>query len=533
MEFLNRTAPTRRLLLLAVCVTCATGGGEVRAGSAPVPGTEARSTAEPRWRAEIGRTVGLRLGGAADVVAVSTRDRRLSLLRLGKGEVLWEQRLEAGVQGGVRIEGGAVYGVTDFPDGKLFCRESGTGRLRWEYQMGEAWDAPLFDGRKLFAASLQGHVVCRDLATGDGLWERDLDGIVRSPLFVRDSLLYVPTVSNRLFALNVRTGETVWASVPGGSLYGAPCAFGGLIWTVSYDGVLTGWQPGDGTVVVRYRLEPHFRAGPVADAGGLILVTTGGRVIRMTGFPPTSSWERPLHAAAELTPTLDGESLWLPLRDGRVVGLMLETGEPIATFSLEAPAGTYVLTSGERLLIGGGQGDLYCFPVSGLNGETELPLDAKPSSESRARPGRGSNPANDLLAPRPFQWTPRTPITAAAQVGFARPWAAPGGSGLLHLQRGLASESSSRGGGLHLGAAELWAASWVIGAGLALWFQDTADDAYQDYRRYGNRVRREDALDRAERYDRYALMAWAGSEACFLMALYNWLWDEGGEGDLE
>ena len=73
----------------------------------------------------------------------------------------------------------------------------------------------------------------------------------------------------------------------------------------------------------------------------------------------------------------------------------------------------------------------------------------------------------------------------------------------------------------------------VIGAGLALWFQDTADDAYQDYRRYGNRVRREDALDRAERYDRYALMAWAGSEACFLMALYNWLWDEGGEGDLE
>jgi len=382
--------------------------------------------------------------------------------------------------------------------------------------MGEAWDAPLIDGRKLFAASLQGHVVCRDLATGAGLWERDLEGMVRSPLFVGDSLLFVPTVSDRFFALDARTGETVWTGIPGGSLYGAPCAFSGLIWTVSYDGVLTGWQPADGSVAVRYRLDPHFRAGPVADAQGLTLVTTGGRVIRMSGFPPTTSWERPLYAAAELPPTLDGELLWQPLRDGRVVGLTLETGEPVASFSLEAPAGTHVLTAGRKLLIGGGRGDLYCFPVSGPPREAQSPPDPKVTSGSLAQPTR------------------RLPLAAAGQVGFSRPWTAPAPeSGLGHLRGSLASTSASRGGGFRLGAAELWAASWLVGAGLALWFQDTADDAYQDYLQYGSRLRREDALDRAERYDRYALMAWAGSEVCFVMALYNWLSGDGGEGDRE
>ena len=79
------------------------------------------------------------------------------------------------------------------------------------------------------------------------------------------------------------------------------------------------------------------------------------------------------------------------------------------------------------------------------------------------------------------------------------------------------------------GAGEWWALAWLAGTGLALYFQDIADDAYDDYLHLGEHTAQEDAFDKARRYDRYALSAWIGSEACFLMALREWLWGSGKE----
>ncbi len=567
-------------------------------GAVPTAAGSEAPAAALRWEAEVGRTLGLELASGPGMLAVSARDRRIALFALPGGERLWEKKLEGGVQAGVAIQGGAIYGVTDYPDGRLFCRQAGTGRLRWDLPLGESWGAPLLDDRRLFAASLQGRVVCCDVATGDPVWERRVPGLVRAKLGLADSILWVPTVSNRLLALAARTGETLWDVEPGGALYGPPALLDSLAWTLSYDGHLRAWRPATGELAAGLDLDGRFSAGPVAGAGSLFLVSAGGVVRCYDDCPPVLRWERDLETAADLRPTLADGTLWVPLRDGAAYGLDPDSGEILWRLRVPAPAGTRVLPAEGLLLLGGGRGDLFAFALpDGASSGAALPRDGAalprdgaalrrdgaalprdgaalpvgaPTSDGGTATEMGGvlqgltamlrdaprAPSDTECVPLDSERVPldseRVPLdservpsdserisSSDRGLTFAQDTAASGSSlrphpyrsgGLDHLRKQFTPVTESR--SWRPGAGELWAAAWLAGTALAFHFQDVADDAYEEYRRHGQASVREDGFDKAQRYDRYALSAWIGSEVFFLLALREWLWDSpsGDEG---
>jgi hypothetical protein len=66
-------------------------------------------------------------------------------------------------------------------------------------------------------------------------------------------------------------------------------------------------------------------------------------------------------------------------------------------------------------------------------------------------------------------------------------------------------------------------AAWGLSTAAALWLQDRADNAYDEYRTSGSLTRRESAFERAEDYDRAVVGAWILSEACFALGVKAWL----------
>ncbi len=606
-------------------ITLAASGSEVlaarSAGAVPPGGTDADELWAREWgteglpgripvcwEVEVGRTIGVQLAGAPGAVAVATWDRRLALLQLSPGKRIWEKRLGAGIHGGVTACGGALYGVTDYPDGVLFCREASTGRILWQRDLGEAWAAPLVEGDRLFAASVQGRVICCDAATGEVIWELPEVGQVRSGLALTDSILWVPTVSARLAALNARTGELLWDADPGLALYGPPAMLCDLAWTISHEGHLRGWDPSSGTLVADRALNRRFRVGPVAHGQSLFLVTTGGVVLCFEGSPPALRWQRDLETAADLAPSVAAGCLWVPLRDGRTPGLDPRTGNALWQLQIPAPASTRVLLAEDLLLIGGGRGDLFAFaapcapparsaaaeqpafPVgvvvpgdtsaggadvgagaggaggagaggAGAGGAGAGGADAGADAGGAGGADAGADAGGAggaggaeigaeqrrMAAPRepacpqgrrtsagscfpgvvPFRWgaSGTMPVMGVAPADLFAGRSDPAAYG--HLRRGFTPATAKR--SWRPGTGELWALAWLAGTGLALHFQAVADNAYDDYMHFGEQVAREEAFDRARRYDRYALSAWIGSETCFLLALREWLWGGGKE----
>jgi outer membrane protein assembly factor BamB len=114
--------------------------------------------------------------------------------------------------------------------------EVNTGEPKWKTDIGPirrdgAGDGPrctpTIDGDKVYALGAQGALVCLELKTGRGIWQknilREYDasnigwGISESVLIDGEKLICTPGGRNAtVVALNKRTGETIWKSaVPG------------------------------------------------------------------------------------------------------------------------------------------------------------------------------------------------------------------------------------------------------------------------------------------------------------------------------
>jgi len=460
---------------------------------AMIPSVRADTCARA-WTEGLGRRLGRSISVAAGRVYATTTARRVVCLDLHDGHRVWAKKRRAGVQAGVTCANGAVLGVSDHPQGFFFCLDSENGDDRWERRLGEAYGAPLVVGGRAFAASLRGTVVACSLRTGELIWSREIPGLVRAPLGHLDSLLFVGTVADSLLALSIGTGQTRWAVSAGGALYGAPAMEGGRLWSLAYGGHLTGRDPATGEVALERHLEGRYRTPVAVAPGRLIVLSTGGRLRVLDSQTLEDGWMRDLQVAADLPPVVEEGRVWVALRDGTARAFRWIDGPPVGRVVGGAPSASPLQATAIHLLVGNTAGDITAFFRQGME------QGALPGVRKRDRPDGCAQRATVLAAPGP---------------GAA--W----GHGILPL-RDLERPTLS-------GWGRLWLLGWVAGTGLALWCQNEADDAYESYRRTGAPGARGDALDRAERYDRSAILSWGAAEICFLLTLRDWLGGEGSE----
>ena len=303
MELLaTRVRDLRRLAIGAACAATIAPLVGARAAS------DARGALRLAWRADLAPCPGPlpRLGRCA-CVAATTRDRDCVLLRIQDGATLWRVRRHAGVSGGLAFAAGTVLGVTDAPEGQLFCLDRADGRERWRVPLGEAWEAPAVSDTAVFAASVGGEVKCLALRDGRTLWSYDAPAFVRARLARTGDLLLVPTQGDSLIALEADSGSVRWGLAPGGALYGGIVVAGGRAWCLSYEGNLTAFDVHSGEVRGRATCEGLFRAG-LAGSDPLLALATDGRLYALDPHSLEILWRRELGAIGEVTPALDRET---------------------------------------------------------------------------------------------------------------------------------------------------------------------------------------------------------------------------------
>lgn len=124
---------------------------------------------------------------------------------------------------------------------------------RWRFRTG-AWvvSPPVSDGKQIYVVSEKGQVQALDLA-GRKQWEVVLKNVeLGAPAAVRDGVLFAGSANGRLYALDTRTGETLWDYKVGETIMGSvnwvTPANGTLVVLVmaQEDGALHGVDPATG-----------------------------------------------------------------------------------------------------------------------------------------------------------------------------------------------------------------------------------------------------------------------------------------------
>ena len=151
-----------------------------------------------------------------NIVFVASQDHHLYAVSAGNGSLIWKFPKEGQpgigtLAGSPIVHGDTVY-VGSF-DSNLYAINM-SGELKWKFTAeGRVWDGPAEANGVLYQGDLNGNVYAIDpntgLATG---WPQPakLTGGVRATPLVTDSVLYVGTDQNKIYALETETGRSVW-----------------------------------------------------------------------------------------------------------------------------------------------------------------------------------------------------------------------------------------------------------------------------------------------------------------------------------
>ena len=182
-----------------------------------------------------------------------------------------------------------------------------------------------------------------------------------APAFDNDRT-YVALRTNQLVALLLKDGASVWSvECP---MSAAPVAGDGLVFAGS-DGLIEARASADGRAQWRRPIEGRVLSLHW-DTGWLLASIETGPLLALRASDGEILWQRDLGAPLQGPPAPAGDRVYLPLKDGRILALSLQTGEEIWAHKLsEAAVG--ILPVGDRVFVGARDNYLHSLEANDAN----------------------------------------------------------------------------------------------------------------------------------------------------------------------
>jgi len=287
-------------------------------------------------------------GGALAVsgnrVFVASAQAWLAALDATTGQELWRTEFASPLTGAPAVNGDTVY--VGALDSTLWGLDVATGRVQWtlpgtpSLSTVTGGSAPAIAGDVVVFPTQAGELTAVRRSNGGRLWTTVAAGrrtgaalgiisaLTGDPV-ADGSRIYAANQSGRVFAIDARTGETIWAVAEGAN--GPVWPVGGSVFLVSDQNRLMRLDASDGSVIwaqelplyttdrPRRRLGVFPQYGPVL-AGGRLWVAAGDGVLR--GFDPVSGsvvTQIPVPGGAASAPIVAGGTMYILSRTGQLL----------------------------------------------------------------------------------------------------------------------------------------------------------------------------------------------------------------------
>lgn len=288
------------------------------------------------WRFSIDPGISGGPAVADDMIVVGTRKGRVFALEPENGEEIWEARVSSEVLAlpvitddtvVVRSADGRVYGFSresgsrrwvrdvsvpslslrgssnpvqlngrvaiGFESGVLQALRADDGESDWEVTVSDPRGSAdldrvrdvdatpvLFDGT-LYVVGYRGRLMALSPSDGDVYWDRDFSSY--AGLDVDDERVYITDERGRIWAVDRRTGASIWRQSDTEGLDAtAPAAHGDYVVFGDQTGRLTVLSAQDGRILARRQISEDDRISqaPVSDGDGVLVLTADGYLMR-------------------------------------------------------------------------------------------------------------------------------------------------------------------------------------------------------------------------------------------------------------
>jgi outer membrane protein assembly factor BamB len=235
--------------------------------------------------------------GNHDIVVAKAIDGKLSAFAADDGRTLWHfQQTEPALilRGASAPQVKQDMLVAGFANGSLVKLTLDGGNLQWQASIAHPEGSfaiqrmididadPIIFGRRILAATYQGHIVSLDAQTGREHWVHDISSY--TGMVADSNRVYVADAKSHLWAFDIDNGAVNWRQIEleARNITG-PADMGDTIVVGDAEGYLHWFSKTDGHLVARVRVNGSaILATPVVDNHILYVVTTDGHLAAYT-----------------------------------------------------------------------------------------------------------------------------------------------------------------------------------------------------------------------------------------------------------
>jgi outer membrane protein assembly factor BamB len=248
------------------------------------------------WRSKVGAEILSAPVVADGLVIARASDSRIFAFQATDGKRRWVYQrsspsLTLRSSAGVTVRGGKTY--AGLPGGKLIALLNTNGGMIWEATVAHPKGAteleritdivsePVVSAGLVCAVAFQGKVSCFDIATGNGVWSRDISS--GAGLDLDDKTLIVTDDKDVIHGLSASSGATLWRQDKLiGRRIGRPLILGKFGLVSDGEGFIHYLAIADGTVTARGAIDDSgVRASLVRSGSTAIVQSVAGYVYRL------------------------------------------------------------------------------------------------------------------------------------------------------------------------------------------------------------------------------------------------------------
>ena len=336
------------------------------------------------------------------------------------GKKLWSYPVPSSVHGSIAVSNGLVFVPT--LRGTLFAVDAATGQLKWQHDPEPApegynqrtygyYGVTVADGKVLYpyqtrhGEASKGLLLALDVKTGDRVWASAMSGSTMSDgtPAVADGRVYVGNqTADRVMAYDLATGKALWtgAATLGGWQDGIPSAANGKVYIGSGNGIIAR-DGATGQTLWTYRsAHPSLVNGNATPAAPTIAGNTiymgfpSGAVTALDATTGAVLWDRLLpggqyRGGVHTSPALSGETLFVGSNNGNFYALDAGTGQPLWHHNIGTWVAAGPAVSGNTVVAGALDGNLYAFTPGGAAAARWSTVTGKVTDAASGAPASG------------------------------------------------------------------------------------------------------------------------------------------------
>jgi outer membrane protein assembly factor BamB len=292
-----------------------------QAPAAPPP-----TSFDARWVTTFENPLAARPGFDANTAYVPLTGGQLAAVDLDRGTTRWQ--LDVPTTFTPATGGGLVYTVNEQ---LIEARDAGTGETRWQAPLpGGAAAALYFDTGWLIASTTAGDLSALRAKDGTLVWRRQLGApLVGVPGPALDRL-FLPLADNRLVAVLLISGETVWERALSAPVTALLALDDQLVFGTAAKEVIS-VDLRRGRQNWRWRLGGDIAGTPDADDKRIYLASRDNMIRAVDRKSGNLQWLANLASRPAGGPLRLGDAVFMPLVSSQIVGFDPVTGKPTVT----------------------------------------------------------------------------------------------------------------------------------------------------------------------------------------------------------